>query len=145
MSAPQPQPRDPTTGPSLPLFAIVLVALGSAGVAAAWVAAAMISGSQCGWMAVVAALDAAWLLRLAGAPRGNARMGAGVLATLAAIALAHWGIVAAHLSGMMGLPYLDTVLRLGPSLAWTLSALANSTVDLALLALGLVVSAFASR
>ena len=44
MSAPQPQPRDPTTGPSLPLFAIVLVALGSAGVAAAWVAAAMISG-----------------------------------------------------------------------------------------------------
>ena len=145
MSAPQPQPQGPSTGPSFSLFALVLVALGSAGVAAAWVAAAMISGSQCSWMAVVAALDAAWLLRLAGAPRGNARMVAGVLATLAAIALAHWGIVAAHLSGMMGLPFLDAMLRLGPSLAWTLSALANTTTDLALLALGLVVAAFASR
>lgn len=145
MSATQPQPQGPSSSPSLTLFAIVLVALGSAGVAAAWVAAAMIAASQCSWMAVVAALDAAWLLRLAGAPAGNGRMVAGVLATIAAIVLAHWGIVAAHLSGMMGLPFLDAMLRLGPSLAWTLSALANTTTDLALLALGLVVAAFASR
>ena len=143
MSAPPPD-RTPERS-SFPVFAIVLVALGSAGVAAAWVAVAMLTGSQAGWMSVVAALDAAWLLRLAGAPRGNGRMFAGVLATLAAIALAHWGIVAAHLSGMMGLPFLDTATRLGPSLAWTLSTLANTPTDLALLALGVIVAAFASR
>lgn len=145
MPAPQSHPERTPERRSFPVFAIVLVALGSAGVAAAWVAAAMLTGSQTSWMAVVAALDAAWLLRLAGAPRGNARMVAGVLATLATIALAHWGIVSAHLAGMMGLPFLDTATRLGPSLAWTMSTLANSPTDLALLALGAVVAALASR
>ena len=141
MSAPPPQPQ----GRPFPVFALVLVALGSAGVAAAWIAAAMLTGSQCSWMAVVAALDAAWLLRLAGATPGTGRMLAGVLSTLAAIALAHWGIVSAHLAGMMGLGFVDTALRLGPSLAWTLSTLANSTIDLALLVLGVLVAAFAAR
>ena len=153
MSHPDSQAQPPASSPrkqgstpkAFPRFALVLLVLGSTGVAAAWVAAAMVTGTQCAWMAVVAALDAAWLLRLAGAPRGGTRMAAGVLATATAIVLAHWGIVAAHLSGMMGLPFLDAMLRLGPSLAWTLSALANTTTDLALLALGLVVAAFASR
>ena len=94
--------------PAFPWFALVLLVLGSTGVAAAWVAAAMVSETQCAWMAVVAALDAAWLLRLAGAPRGGTRMAAGVLATATAIVLAHWGIVSAHLAGMMGLSLFDT-------------------------------------
>jgi hypothetical protein len=126
-------------------FAIVLATLGSTGVAAAWVAASMIAQSQCAWMAVVAALDAAWLLRLAGAPRGNGRMLAGLASTVVAIALAHWGIVSAHLAGMMGLGFVDTALRLGPTLAWTLSTLANTGSDLAWLAAGLVVAVLASR
>ena len=128
-----------------PWFGMVLAALGSGGIAAAWVAAAMLSGSQCGWMAVVAALDAAWLLRLSHAPSGTARVAISVLATALAIVLAQWGIVAAHLAGMMGLPFSDTALRLGPSLAWTLSSLANTPFDLAWLAAGLVVAAVASR
>jgi hypothetical protein len=128
-----------------PWFAIALAALGSAGVAAAWVAASLLSGSQCAWMAVVAALDAAWLLRLAGAPRGGKRVAVAVLATLVAIVLANWGIVSAHLAGMMGLGFVDTALRLGPSLAWTLSALANTGGDLAWLAAGIVVAFVAAR
>ena len=126
-------------------WAAGLAALGSLGVAAAWVAVAMLTQSQGAWMAVVAALDAAWLLRLAGAPGGHARMLAGLLATVAAIVLAHWGIVAAHLAGMMGLGFLDAALRLGPSLAWTLSSLANDAGDLAWLAAALVVAAVLSR
>jgi hypothetical protein len=126
-------------------FAIALAVLGSAGIAAAWIAAALLTQSQCAWMAVIAALDAAWLLRLGGAPRGNARMVVGVVSTVVAIGLAHWGIVSAHLAGMMGMGFLDTASRLGPSLAWTLSTLANTPVDLAWLAAGLVVAAFASR
>ena len=126
-------------------WAAGLAALGSAGVAAAWVAVAMLTQSQSAWMAVVAGLDAAWLLRLAGAPAGALRMVAGVFATIVAIALAHWGIVSAHLAGLMGLGFLDTALRLGPSLAWTMSRLANDTGDLAWLAAGIVVAAVASR
>ena|SRR5688572_3767848 len=141
-----PQAQDARQGAGWTIaWATGLAALGSAGVAAAWVAVSMLTQSQGAWMAVVAALDAAWLLRLAGAPRGTSRMCAGVLSTVVAIALAHWGIVSAHLAGMMGLGFLDTALRLGPSLAWTLSSLANSTADLAWLSAGLIVAAIASR
>jgi len=153
MSHPDSQAQPPASSPrkqgstpkAFPWFALVLLVLGSTGVAAAWVAVSMITGSQCAWMAVIAGLDAAWLLRLAGAPRGGLRLAMGVLATVAAIVLANWGIVSAHLAGMMGMGFVETAMRLGPSLAWTLSALANSTTDLALLFLGLLVAAFASR
>jgi len=123
----------------------LLALIGSTGIAAAWVAASMLTASQCGWMAVVAALDAAFLLRLGGAPPGLARMAIGVVATLFTIALAQWGIVSANLSGMMGLPVFDTAMRLGPSLAWTLAKMANTTFDLIWLAIGVVVAAIASR
>ena len=93
--APQDVSQSPWMGAALAL-------IGSAGIAAAWVAASLLTSSQCGWMAVIAALDAAWLLRLGRAPSGWARMALGVAATLLAIALAQWGIVAAHLSGMLG-------------------------------------------
>src|SRR5881392_1612940 len=109
------QAQHPDTRP-LPWSAFALVTLGCFGLAAAWVVASLITGSQCAWMALLAALDAAWLLRLGGAAPGLPRMLAGVLATVLAIVLAHWGIVAAHLAGMLGMGFLDTALRLGPSL-----------------------------
>ena len=139
------QAQPPDARPPLPWFALVLTLLGCCGLSAAWVAIALVTGSQCTWMALLAALDAAWLLRLGGASPGVARMLAGVLATIAAIALAHWGIVAAHLSGMVGMGLLDSALRLGPSLAWTLSTIANHPVDLVLLGAGVVLAAVVSR
>ena len=137
--------RHPAAPRPFPWHAGLLALLGAFGVAAAWVAAAMLTARPCAWMAVVAALDAAWLLRLGGVASGNARMVAGAMATLLSIALAQWGIASAHLAGMLGLGFLDTATRLGPSLAWTLSGLANGPVDFVLLAGGLVLAAFASR
>ncbi|WP_246109186.1 hypothetical protein [Vulcaniibacterium gelatinicum] len=116
---------NPAPHRTLPLFALALLLLGSGGVAAAWVAVAMLSGHQAAWMAVVAALDAAWLLRLAGVPRGWPRPLAAVAATGLAIALAHWWIVAAQVGGPLGLDFLETLQRLGPSLTWTLAQLAT--------------------
>ena len=129
----------------LPWSALALLALGCSGLAAAWIVASLLTGSQCAWMAVLAALDAAWLLRLGGAAPGLPRMLAGIVATVLTIVLAHWGIVAAHLAGMLGMGFVDTALRLGPSLAWTLTMIANHTADLALLAAGVVLAAIASR
>src|SRR5689334_17744446 len=91
----------PSMEAASPWAGAALALIGSTGVAAAWVAAAMLTNMQCGWMAVVAALDAAWLLRLGRAPRGLVRMAIGVVATLLAVGLAQWGIVSAHLSGML--------------------------------------------
>ena len=136
---PDPQVR------SIPWFALFLLALGCAGFAAAWTAVAMLSAAQCAWMAPLAALDAAWLLRLGGAKPGLARMGFGISATVVTILLANWSIVAANLAGMMGLDFLGSALRLGPSLAWTLSALANGVGEVAWMVAALVLAAISSR
>lgn len=135
----------PATARAFPWFATLLVLTGCLGLAAAWVAIAMISGHQGAWMALLAALDAAWLLRLGGAKPGNLRLALGALATLLTIVLANWGIVAAHMAGMIGLGFRDSALKLGSSLAWTLSTLANSPADLAWLAAGVVLAAVACR
>ena len=137
--APAPQ------APRVPLLALVLLALGTVGVAAAWAAVAMLSGSQAAWMAPLAGLDAAWLLRLGGAPGGWPRVLLAVGATALAVVLANWSIVAAQLAGVMGLPFLDSALRLGPDLAWTLLKLANGPAEVAWMALGVVAAAVVSR
>ena len=72
-------------------------------------------------------------------------MAIGVGATLLAVAMAQWGIVSAHLSGMLGLGFGDTIGKLGPSLAWTFTTLANHPADWAWIVFGLLVAAFASR
>jgi hypothetical protein len=128
-----------------PWVGAALALIGSAGIAAVWVAATMLTASQCGWMAVIAALDAAWLLRLGRVQSGWTRMALGVGATLLAVVLAQWGIVAAHLSGMLGLGLGETMTKLGPSLAWTLTHLANGPADWAWIACGVFVAAIASR
>lgn len=128
-----------------PWFTFALLLLGACGLAAAWISLAAISGAPCAWMAPLAALDAAWLLRLARVAPGNGRMLAGVAATAASIALAHWGIAAAEVAVAMGLGFLDSALRLGPDLAWTMIDLANGPVEFAWTAAGLLLALVASR
>ncbi len=129
----------------VPWFAAVLLVLGCLGVAAAWVSLALLSDNQCGWMAPLAALDAAWMLRIGGAAPGPGRMLAGVAGTALTLVLANWGIVAAQLAGVLGLQVLDSALRLGPSLAWTLAGLANGAAELAWIALALMLAAVTAR
>ena len=129
----------------MPPLALVLLAFGTVGASAAWAAIAMLGGSLASWMAPLAALDAAWLLRLGGAPRGWNRAALALLATLATIAMANWSIVAAHLGGVMGLSFLESAQRLGPTLAWTLLRLAYSPADLLWMGLALAVAVLAGR
>jgi hypothetical protein len=128
-----------------PWLAWSLLMLGTAGFAALWVLLALYSQRQVSWMAVVGAVDAAWLLRLGRWPRGTGRALAAVAATLAIVALANWWIIATHLSGMLGLSAWDTAARLGWNHAWTLAGLANGVADLAWIAAAVVVAAAASR
>lgn len=130
---------------SAPWHAPALALIGSCGFAAAWVLLAHGLDRQCSWMAVLAALDAALLLRMGRVRTGWARAAWGVAATAVAIALANWGIIAAQLGTVMGLPVWESALRLGPHHAWTLAGLANTGIDLAWLSSGLVIAAVASR
>lgn len=126
-------------------LAFLLLVVGSLGVAAAWILLGFAQDRQYSWMAVVAALDAALLLRLARMPGGWVRSTWAVAATLVSIAVANWGIAAAQVGQLVGLLPWESALRLGPSHAWTLIVLANPAPQLAWLLLGLVVAAVAAR
>ena len=124
----------------------LLMLLGAcAGFAAIWVVLAWSSNRQCGWMALLGALDVAWILRLSGWPAGNRRAMVGVVATAVIIALANWWIVAVHLGDVLGFDPLQSALRLGAQHAWLLAQLANTPFDLAMIPAALVLAAFASR
>lgn len=126
-------------------FAPALLTVGSFGFAAAWVLVAFARDRQCSWMAILAALDAVFLLRMAKMPSGWPRAALAVAATAFTIALANWGIVAAQIGRSMGLLPWESLTKLGPFYAWTLANLANPPPDLFWLATSLVLAAVASR
>jgi hypothetical protein len=128
-----------------PLLAILLLALGCVGFAATWVLVAFARDRQCSWMAVLAALDAVFLLRLGRMPGGSARTVLAIAGTALTIVLANWGIAAAQIGRAMGLLPWESIGKLGPSFAWTLANLANPPVELLWLAASLVLAAIASR
>lgn len=134
-----------TTTPPNRGFALALLLLGSCGFAAAWVLVAVARDGQHSWMALLAALDAALLLRLARMPAGWERAVWGVIATAVVIALANWGIAAAQLGKVLGLLPWDSALKLGPHHAWTLIQLANDSSDRLWLLAALVLAALTAR
>ncbi|TYT23154.1 hypothetical protein FZO89_18115 [Luteimonas viscosa] len=135
----------PSRRPASSAFAMAMLLLGSLGVAAAWVLVAMALDAQSSWMALVAAADAALIVRLTRLRPGVSRAVLGVLSTLLAILVANWGIVAAWLGAHMGLLPWESMLKLGSGFALLLARLSNSTADLAWIAAALVAAAIASR
>lgn len=107
--------------------------VGILGMSAVWVAVAVLSNRSCSWLALVAAVDMALLLRLTNAPSGRLRMVVAVLATALAVVLSQWLIVATHLGLALGLGPLASSFRLGPALAWQLGKLSLDRVDWILL------------
>ena len=106
------------------LLPAVAVVAGILGTDAVWVALSVFSGQPCSWIAPIAALDLALLMRFAGAPAGPARVVVAVVATALAVLLAQWLIVATQMGIALGLQPVDSALRLGPALAmqfWRLS------------------------
>ena len=128
-----------------PLLAPLLLALGIAVFTAAWILLAAATGRQSSWMALLAAADAAFLLRLGGMAPGVRRAAWAGGAPATTIVLSNWGIVAAGIGRLVGLGPLDSALKLGAGLAWTVAQLVNGPVDVALLLASLAVAALAAR
>lgn len=131
-------PKQFAAGWLMPALALLV---GIAGMTVAWVSVAVLSGQPCSWLALLAALDMAILLRLTRAPPGRGRMLAALVATALAVALTQWLIIATQLGAVMGLPPLASALRLGPALAWQLASLSLDRVDWILLASALPLAA----
>ena len=128
-----------------PWLAVLLLSLGIAGCAALWVLVSMATGRVSSWMSVVAALDAALLLRMAQMRPGAWRAFWGAVATAACIALSVWVVVAGLLGRMLGLSPWEAAGRMGPYHAWTLAQTTHGAADAAWLAAGVVVAAVLSR
>lgn len=125
-------PAVPST-PSSRWLAPIILLLGGLCFSLIWVLLALYLGRQSGWMALLAALDAAVLLRFAGVRPGGRRALVAALATVAMAVLANWFIIASQLGFVLGLLPWESALRLGLSHAWTLAQLANGTLDWACL------------
>jgi hypothetical protein len=124
---------------------VLLPVLGCLGFAAAWILMARLLESQASWLAPLAALDVAWMLRLGRIPPGRVRTAAALAATVLVIALANWGIAATETGRSMGLLPWESALRLGPDYAWELIQLANTGMDIAWYAVGLALSLVFAR
>jgi len=111
----------------------------------AWVVIALQSGRPSGWMAVVVAAELALMLHLGTLGRGWTRRLLVAGGTLITAGLAVWLIAAGQIGGMMGLGILESGMKLGPYLGWTLIAMGNGPAELAWLALGLIVGGLLSR
>ncbi len=122
-----------------------LLLLGSVTLAIAWLMVALATGTQAGWMAIAAALETAWMLRLGTLRGGRTRVVVAMLATLLIALAANWGIAAAYIGGPMGLAPWESALRLGPHLAWTLIGLANGVAEIIWLLAGLLVAWWLAR
>ena len=121
-------------------FALPLLGLGMLGFVSAWVLAALFFERQCAWLAPLAAVDMVLLLGIARWPAGAKRAAWAFAATAMAIALANFGIAAGEVGQGFGLRPWESALLLGRDHAWTLLEMANSPLDLALYAVGLLVA-----
>jgi len=140
MQATTPLNTRPSYWPSL-----LLLLLGGLFFAAIWTLLAVYTGKPCGWMAVLAALEVALMLRWGGMPSGGARMLVAVLATAAIIVLVNWLTAATQIGFAMGLNPWDSALKLGADYAWTLAGLANQTADKTGMAAALLLAGLAAR
>ena len=124
---------------------LLLPVLGCLGFAAAWILLARFLQSQASWLAPVAALDMAWMLHLARIKPGGTRVAIAMVATVVVIAIANWGIAATEIGRAMGLLPWESGLRLGRDYAWELIQLANTRVDMAWYAVGVMLAGWLAR
>jgi hypothetical protein len=108
-----PAPLSTATG----LLAVVAAGVAIAGIAAIWAGVAAITGTQCAWFAVVAALDAALLLRLAAWPTGRSRAVFALSITVATVLCANIFVAAAQIGRVMGLRPYEALPRMSLELA----------------------------
>lgn len=108
-----------TTSPSSHVVAGFTALVAVAGIAAIWAGVSLALRGPCGWMALVAAIDAALLLRLAGLAAGRYRAGVAVTTTVLSILAGIFVVGSVNIGvGFAILPHQALWLT-GPQLAWT--------------------------
>ena len=118
------------------VIAFVLL-FASLGVAAIWGGIALFRGGTSAWMAPVAAIDVAILLRLAGIARSRQRVVASLLITGCTILAGGFTVAALRIGAAFGTLPHEALYKIGPGLAITWWQLNISGWDMALLLLAM--------
>ena len=118
----------------LPLASLLVGVLGAT---AMWVGVHLLLGTMAAWMAPLAALDMAWMLRLGAAPAGRTRALLATAATAIAVGLSLWVVAATQIGRLLGLSPLESAQRLGPVLFGELLRHGTDGWDLLFLAVAL--------
>lgn len=98
-------------------FALLACAVAVVGVAAVWAGMSLVTRSLCGWMAVIAALDAALLLRLANWPGGRGRALAALAVVVLTVLVAAYFVATAQIGRTLGLRPFEALPRMSLELA----------------------------
>lgn len=130
---------EPVRSATLPL-ALAACAVAIVGVAAVWAGVSLITRTQCAWMAPVAALDAALLLRLATMPAGRVRVALALAVTLLTIVGANFLVASAQIGVSMGLRPVEAVSRMSLELAALHAQSNNGWIEAGWYALALVLA-----
>jgi hypothetical protein len=124
--------------PATLVLATCACLVATVGVAAIWAGASAITRGQCAWMAVVAALDAVVLLRLASWPPGRARASMAIATTLSTVAVANYFVAATLIGLPMGMRPFESVPRMSMELAMMYASSNNGWIELGWTALACV-------
>ena len=134
----------PAPAASKPL-ALLACAVAVLGVAAMWAGVGVLLHASVPWMAILAALDAVLLLRLADWPRSNARAALATGVTLATIALAQYFVATAQIGVVMGLRPFESLPLMSGELAWLYAQHNHGAVEWACYAIAVVLAWVLSR
>lgn len=118
----------------------LLLLLGCAVVALAWATLSAHTGATHGWMALVAAAEAAWMLSLGGLQAGRLRALVACLATVTVVLLANVLLTSLLTGQLMGLGLADALLRTGTSLATVYALIRTGMAELAWTLLALLLA-----
>ena len=107
----------PTVSTASRWLALAACAVAVIGVAAVWAGLSLITNGPCGWMAVLAALDAILLLRLANWPPGRSRVAVALGVIGLTVICAGYFIATAQIGRMMGMRPYEALPRMSVDLA----------------------------
>jgi len=115
--------------------------LTAVGMAAVWAMATLATQRPLAWMALVSAADVVLMLSLLRLAPGLTRAALAAANTTLSIVLAWWFIAASQMAPMLGLHPLQSLQRMSPQLAFSLSAATFSDGDRLLAAASIALAA----
>jgi hypothetical protein len=116
--------------------------LGVLGMVGIWLSIALSRDQACLWLAIVAALDIAFVLWLSGMQPGVKRATASIIGLILIVFASQWMIAAIMFGSAWGIDHFGAAQVIGKVLAWEFTRLRLTDIDHLLFGLSLLLALF---